>query len=401
MKATLIGDVSKKETTLDKNLNVYKNGSDNAYPELMDRYINNSVTAKTASNLMKQSLLQKGLGVHDKVIVNKNKKTTLYNFADDVANSKVRQRGCFIWIGWDANYKISDVEVLPFQNCRIGKKDDEDYSAKILYSKNWNESKQDDLIVFDVYNSKNNVIASQVEKAGGWGKYKGQVLYVNDDSDYIYPLSRIDAVQYDCDNEQQASIYKNTLLRKGFFGKELIVTRPLTDKDIEKTIDVNGEIAANPEYYAQESEKKAFKKTIEDFVGAENAGGAMHIEIDFDHEKLEDAILFKNIESKLDDKLFEYTERSVRKNILIAFNNLPNGLVEQSEGIFSNSGEAIIQMQKQFDENCEVERSQFIDLLNDIWKLNVNYDGVPIQLTKKNYANATTEADNTGGNTGV
>jgi hypothetical protein len=393
MKATLIGDVSKKETTLDKKLNVYKNGSDNAYPELMDRYINNSVTAKTASNLMKQSLLQKGLGVHDKVIVNKNKNLTLYNFADDIANSKVRQRGCFIWIGYDANYKISDVEVLPFQNCRIGKKDTEDYSSKILYSKNWNESKQDDLIVFDVYNHDTLVINSQVEKSGGWGKYKGQILYVNDDSDYIYPLSRIDAVQYDCDNEQQASIYKNTLLRKGFFGKTLMITRPLVDRDLPKSIEVNGEITRNLEYYNQESEQTAFKDTIESFVGAENAGGALHIEIDYEHEKLEDAILFKNIESKLDDKLFEYTERSVRKNILIAFNNLPNGLVEQSEGIFSNSGEAIIQMQKQFDENCEIERSQFTDLLNDIWKMHVKYDGLPIQLTLKQYANATAEVN--------
>jgi len=120
----------------------------------------------------------------------------------------------------------------------------------------------------------------------------------------------------------------------------------------------------------------------------------LHIELDFEHENLENAILFKNIESKLDDKLFEYTESSTRKNILIAFNNLPNGLVEQSEGIFSNSGEAIKEMRKQFDSNCEKERSQFIDLLNDLWRKMAKYDGTPIVLTLNNYTDVTTEVNN-------
>jgi len=395
MKLISITDIFKRKTTLEKKNNIYNNGEDNAYPEAIDRLINNSVTAKTASNLMIGSLLQEGFGAHDKIIVNKNKNLTFYNFADDIANAKVKQRGVFIWIGWDANYKISDVEVLPFQNCRLSKQDSEQYSAKVLYSKEWGEGKQNDLVEFDVYNPSTDVIESQVKKADGWLKYKGQVLYINDDNEYIYPLSRIEAVQNDCDNEAQASLYKNALLRKGFFGKTLVITRPLTDNDLPKVVvNADGEQIPNKEYYEQETERENFKKTIKDFVGAENAGGALHIELDFEHENLENAILFKNIESKLDDKLFEYTESSTRKNILIAFNNLPNGLVEQSEGIFSNSGEAIKEMRKQFDSNCEKERSQFIDLLNDLWRKMAKYDGTPIVLTLNNYTDVTTEVNN-------
>lgn len=206
------------------------------------------------------------------------------------------------------------------------------------------------------------------------------MLYINDDNDYIYPLSRIDAVQMDCDSESQASIYKNVLLRKGFFGKTMVVTRPLTDNDLPKTIFVDNKEVANPEYYQQESERTAFKKTIEDFVGAENSGGAIHIELDFEHEDLDKAILFKNIESKIDDKLFDFTESSVRNNILVAFNNLPNGLVQQSEGIFSNSGEAIKEMKKQFDDNCAKEREQLVNFLNNVWEQMEIYDGKPIVL---------------------
>ena len=388
MKIISITNIFKKKTVLDKKLNIYNNGDDNAYPERMDRFINNSVTAKTATSLMIQSLIQKGFGDRDRIILNKNKQLNLFSFADDLLNSKVRQRGYFVWIGWNANYKIDSVQVLPFHNCRISKQDSEEYSAKVLYSKMWQENKQTDLVEFDVYNPQTDVIDSQVKKAKGWNKYKGQVLYVNDDNDYIYPLSRIDAVQYDCDSESQASIYKNVLLRKGFFGKTLIITRPLTDSDLPKFIYVDGVEVINPEYYQQQSERDNFKSTIENFTGAENGGGAMHIELDFEHENLENAILFKNIESNLDDKLFEYTENSVKNNILIAFNNLPNGLVQQSEGIFSNSGEAIKEMKNQYDENCQKERDNFLDFINQIWKQMEIYDGVPLVLTLNNTINA-------------
>jgi hypothetical protein len=384
MKLISITDIFKRPTPIDKKTEVYKNGEDNAYPERMDRLINNSVTANTATNLMIQSLLQKGFGAKDGIIVNKNKQLTFYNFADDCANSKVRQRGFFVWVGWNANYKISDVEVLPFHHCRLIKDDSEGYSAKIHYSKMWDKEKQTDLIVFDVYNPEPTVIQAQVDKATSWEKYKGQVLFVNDDSDYIYPLSRIDAVQTDCDTENQIGVYKNVLTRKGFFGKTAVITRPLVDSDLPKTIWVDGKEVRNEEFYQQESERENFKNTIQDFVGAENAGGALHIELDFEHEDLDKAILFKNIESKIEPDLFEKIESSLRKNILIAFNNIPNGLVEQSEGIFSNSGEAIKEMKKQYDDNCNKERNQLLAVLNMIWQRMEIYDGAPVTLILNN-----------------
>jgi hypothetical protein len=384
MKLISITDIFKRPTPIDKKTEVYKNGEDNAYPERMDRLINNSVTAKTATNLMIQSLLQKGFGAKDGIIVNKNKQLTFYNFADDCANSKVRQRGFFVWCGWNANYKIGSVEVLPFHHCRLIKDDSEGYSAKIHYSKMWDKEKQTDLIVFDVYNPEPTVIKAQVDKATSWEKYKGQVLFVNDDSDYIYPLSRIDAVQTDCDTENQIGVYKNVLTRKGFFGKTAVITRPLVDSDLPRTIWVDGKEVRNEDFYQQESERENFKKTIQDFVGAENAGGALHIELDFEHEDLDKAILFKNIESKIEPDLFEKIESSLRKNILIAFNNIPNGLVEQSEGIFSNSGEAIKEMKKQYDDNCNKERNQLLAVLNMIWQRMEIYDGVPVTLILNN-----------------
>jgi hypothetical protein len=389
-KATELNKVYQREVPFDKKKEIYLNGEDNLYPERMDRFINNSVTARTATNLMIQNLLGSGFTEQqNKIIVNKSKQLSLYGFADDFANCKVRQRGVFVWVGWmlstknPGSYTIGAVDILPFYTCRIGKKDSEEYNGKILFSRKWHESKQDDLVVFDVYNPDTKVIDAQLKKAGSFEKYKGQVLFINDDSDYFYPLSRIDAVQQDCDSEHQTAVYKNTLLRKGFFGKTTVITRPLVDNELPKEIrdPQSGELIRNAEYYNQVSEAENFKKTIEDFVGAESVGGALHLEMDFDGENLEDSILFKNIESKIDDKLFAHTESSIRQNILIAFNNLPVGLIDPAPGVFGQSGEAIKAMQEMYWNNCTKEREQYLMILNDLWKRMEMYDNVPLSVT--------------------
>jgi len=354
---TLLIDIFKRLTPWTKGFDVYSNDDDNAYPERMDRLINNSVTAKSAANIMVQYLIGKGYGTEaDKVIINKDKNLKLIDFADDVADDLVKQRGVFIHINYNALYQISDFSVLPFEWCRIGKKDSKDYNGKIVIHKDWAKAKKGQPEPIDVYNPRKAVIDAQVEKAGGWDHYKGQVLFVNMDSKLIYPLSRIDSVADDCDSEAQSAIYKNRLLRKGFFGNTLVVTRPLVGDGVEP---------GTKEYIDAESERAAFQKAIKESLGAENTGGVLCLEMDFAGEKLEDAILIKQIESKIDDKLFSYTEDSVQDNILVAFNNLPVGLIKTNDSaLFGNSGEAIVEMKRTYWENTTKERNLLTATIN-------------------------------------
>src|SRR5690606_32980960 len=215
-----------------------------------------------------------------------------------------------------------------------------------------------DIQLIDVYNPDKSVIDAQVEKAGGWDKYKGQILYINMDNGLLYPLSRIDAVANDCDSEAQASVYKNRLLRKGFFGNTLVVTRPLIGDGLEP---------GTKALLDAESEREKFQQAIKDSLGAESTGGVLCLEMDFAGEKLDDAILIKQIESKIDDKLFSYTETSVRENILVAFNNLPAGLIKTNEtSLFGNSGEAIREMKRTYWENTTKERNLLTSVLNQL-----------------------------------
>lgn len=354
---TLLIDVWKRLTPWSKSADVYANDTDNAYPERMDRLINNSVTAKSAASIMVQYLIGKGYGPeNDSIIINKEKNLKLIDIADDIADDLVKQRGVFIHVNWNALYQISDFSVIPFEWCRIGRTDSNDYAGKIAVCKEWLKPKKADIQLIDVFNPRKKVIDAQVEKAGGWEHYKGQVLFVNMDTKLLYPLSRIDSVAEDCDSETQASVYKNRLLRKGFFGNTLVVTRPLVGEGLDSKALMDAE-----------SEREQFQKAIKDSLGAENTGGVLCLEMDFAGEKLEDAILIKQIESKIDDKLFNYTETSVRENILVAFNNLPAGLIKTNESaLFGNSGEAIREMKRTYWENTTKERSLLTSVINQL-----------------------------------
>lgn len=373
MKSLLI-EIIKRVVPWNKPIEIFSNDTDNAYPERMDRLINNSVTAKAAAGIMMQYLLGKGYGeANDNIIVNRAKNLKLIDFADDVADDLVKQRGVFIHVNWNALYQITDFSVIPYEWCRIGKKDSNDYAGLIGVHKDWVKAKKTEITWYNVFNPNKKVIDAQVEKAGGWEQYKGQLLFINMDSKLIYPLSRIDAVSDDCDSEAQAAVYKNRLLRKGFFGNTLVVTRPLVGEGLEGTA-----------LHEAESEREKFQKAIKESLGAENTGGVLCLEMDFRGESLEDAILIKQIESKIDDELFDYTESSVRENILVAFNNLPIGLLKTNDSaLFGNSGEAILEMKRTYWENTTKDRNLLTSILNMLLKKSADHANVvvkPIRL---------------------
>ncbi|MBF00611.1 hypothetical protein [Flavobacterium coralii] len=372
---TLLIDVWKRLTPWSKSADVYANDTDNAYPERMDRLINNSVTAKSAAAIMVQYLLGKGFGAeNDNLIINKSKNLKLIDFADDIADDLVKQRGVFIHINWNALYKIADFSVIPYEWCRIVRTDSNDYAGKVAVCKDWLKPKRSDIQLIDVFNPRKKVIDAQVEKAGGWEHYKGQVLFINMDTKLLYPLSRVDSVADDCDSEAQAAIYKNRLLRKGFFGNTLVVTRPLVGEGLEP---------GSHALQEAESEREKFQQALKDSLGAENTGGVLCLEMDFAGEKLDDAILVKQIESKIDDKLFNYTETSVRENILVAFNNLPAGLIKTNEpSLFGNSGEAIREMKRTYWENTTKERNLLITVLNQLLQQSQDYPSLKVEPLK-------------------
>jgi hypothetical protein len=373
MKVTVL-DIIKRAVKWDKKLEVYQNGEDNLYPERIDRVINNSVTAKMASEMMVQYLIGKGFGEADNFKVNESQK--LIDFAIDVADSLVRQRGIAIHFDYNLNFEPINPKVLDFTKIRLGLKDSIEYNSKIVFKNDWNNAKEK-AIIFDVFNKNPEIVQYQIERSGSIEKYKGQVMYINLDSRYYYPLSRVDAVLNDCDSESQAAIYKNMILRKGFFGKTIIMTPPLISNDEPETI-VNdaGQLIRNHAFAKRQAEADHVKATIESFISAENNGGVIMVESPDFINGIDTIFKIQKIDSTLDDKVFEYTESSVSKNILMAFNNLPVALVKSPDSaMFGNSGESIFEAKKMYWENTSKERNKLETIVNDIVQNLPNWQG--------------------------
>lgn len=380
-------EILKRAVAWDKKLEIYQNGEDNLYPERIDRVINNSVTAKMASEMMVQYVLGKGFGEADNFKINKTQK--LIDFAIDLTDSLVKQRGIAIHFDYNLNFEAINPKIIDFTKIRLGLKDSTEYNGKILFKNNWSDNKEK-AVVFDVYNP--DIVQVQIEKAGSIEKYKGQILYINLDNKYYYPLSRVDAVLNDCDSESQAAIYKNMLLRKGFFGKQIIMTPPLISNDEpEMVLNDLGQLVHNREFSRRQAEADQVKKTIESFMGSENTGGALMIESPDFINGIDTIFKVQTINSEVNDKMFEYTENSVTKNILMAFNNLPISLVKSPDSaMFGNSGESLKEAKKMYWENTSKERNKVETIINDIVQNLPNWNGnyIFIQPLLENDSNA-------------
>lgn len=365
-------DIAKKLVTYDKSLGIITNGVDNLYPERVDRFINNSVTAKTCARIMTSYLQGKGWGeVNDKLLVNEKLKITLQKLTNQIANSTSKQRGVFIHVGYNGNFAIDSYTVLPYKNCRLGKKDDDKYNGKIGVSDRWEENniKKDDITFFDVFNNDPIVVAAQVNAQKGDSlndkikHYKGQILYVNLDEEYVYALSSIDSVMKDCDSEAQASTYKNRFLRKGYMGQKMLVTKPMVGA-IE-------DYSSPEEYHQALGSRDAFKESVENCIGADNNGGILVLERSYEDDSLDDLIKVIDVDSGIKDDTFKYTEESVFNNILMAFNSIPSGLVRPVNSLFGQSSAAIEQMQLVYQNNLSSEINeieQLVQYLMSIYK---------------------------------
>jgi len=132
---------------------------------------------------------------------------------------------------------------------------------------------------------------------------------------------------------------------------------------------LQGEIdeQAVKDYGQQLTQREEFRENLQQFIGAENADGIMHFEMEFETDKLEESILFKNIESNIDDKLFEFTERSVSDNIRMCFKNVPTILIKSQDGnSFGNGGSTIKAAKEFYQEQTEPERMNAQSIVNKL-----------------------------------
>lgn len=369
MKAEIAKVKKRNETKYDKQEGIIKNGHDNAYPQRMERIIKSSVTANAAAKMYANFLVGNGFSKPElnNIVVGYNlyKPITMYDLLEKICNSIAQQKGSATKLRYNAELKIDEVDFIQYKNCRFGKADDIDYSGKVIYYNNWDKSNgkvdKTKFIFFDIYNSNEKVILSQIANAAKKQKnlqpeefirvWNGQVAFLMMEDEYIYPLSTIDAAQDDADTEYQISLFKNGELSRNFFAKYMLKHAVFETKEA----------------------KEGFIETITEFTGAENNGSIMVVQGDITQDGegkiVDNTFALEKIEQNIDDKLFESWEKSIPNNIRKCFNAIPPVLIDYVEGSLGNtSGEQLVQAAKFYNQMTKKDRQKISNYFSEIFK---------------------------------
>lgn len=364
VRATLVEIFSRVVKVEDKDKDkLYINGANNLYPNEVEGVINNSPTAFRCANLMARYIEGKGI-VHpdgrlipygEQPILNPAKGYRTTDILALAAKNLSYQNGVYFHVIYGINDEGNPfqkgIDVLNYTKCRKSKEDDEDYPGMILY-KNWEKkesfrAKKEETYKFYPYNPNTEIVIAQIKADAGVKDedefdiyeaikhYRGQVYYLNLNPDQVYASSLLDSVYNDADTEYRIGLYNNSQARIGFLGKTIFLTQGLDEETSEE-----------------------IKEDLAEFMGAAESANLYHLDVE-QSDDLDKVLKIHQLKPQFDDKLFSETKTTSRKNILGAFNNVPEILILAGDGaLFGTSSDTYQEAKLFYSEQTEREREQ-------------------------------------------
>lgn len=329
---------------------------DNAYPQRMLELVAQSPTAKDCWN--KRAKFIGGNGFEDtalgKQIIN-GKGLTIAKLLKAIATDKALFSGFAIHLNYNANYKIASVNYVKFEDIRMGDSDTAETAGKFaVYNdwgrKTWKNIMRSKITFLDAYNPDKTAIKKQVQAAGGWANYKGQLFYFNPEVD-DYPLIEADSVWEDFETEAGIKTFNNREVTTGFLPSTMLFMQSRREE------------ADNSAAYGQPANAPSqLEKDLGSFQGAKSAQKIIVIEYEDESAKPE----FQPYAIQNNDKLFESTERSVEARIIKGF-SVPKELInaDNASGL-SNGGEKK-QAISEFNDNTAPDRQELSETLEEIF----------------------------------
>lgn len=350
-------------------------GEYNDYPQVIEKLILGSQTAKACSKIYASFLSGSGFENEEigSIIVgkdNKGKNITLDKIRCLIASEVAKNNGIYIHCDYNLNFDISSTKIIPFKTLRFSTQDDLGYCNRICYNPNWEKSlynkKKNQW--FNVFNNDKGIIEEQIIKAGNISKYKGQIYSSFFDDEFLYPLSPFDPVYLDLDTEQQIQLYKNRQIRNGF-TKKVVMNVAIPDDDMEKD---------------------NIYDSVQEWLGPDGDSALVFAsEFDENGNIIDKNFKISTVDSNIDDKLFENWEKSLSNNIRKAIHGLPAQLIDYEESkLGGTSGEAIVQMTNYYNALTKNYREQIAEIIKEVYsnfnngilKANTNWNIKPLSI---------------------
>lgn len=312
MKASVLKRDRRYETRNDKAYGIQHWGEANDYPQRVLEIIAASCTGAACVDVYSKFIAGKGfndLTFYKKVV---NFKGQTNDYILELIKKDFSELGGFaLHVNFNALYKVVELQHVPFENCRLEKINDEtgdfdkiathpDWGRRFLSLRKW---KKDDIVFYDLFNPDPAKIQSQVEAAGGWHNYNGQIYYFSNQGEKSYPLPIADAVLTDMSTEEGISNVSYRNARNNFLSAGMLVD----------VVQNNDSMADNVEDSGRDRElgKSETEKTLLEFQGDENAGKILYIEV----ESKEEAPVFSSFKGQNYDKEFTVTTETAENKI--------------------------------------------------------------------------------------
>ena len=372
-------ELHSRDISLSKDNGIYKRDIDNMYPLRIENIINNSPTGKRCSNLMAKYIIGRGLDLELGKVKNK-KGETLNSVCKQASQSLASQYGVYFHVNYyfdvensidTAKFKKS-ISVLDYVLMAKSKQDDDGFEGKFykldLEEKSIFAKSSKKTPFYYPYNSDKKVILAQMrndcELAGITeptaqqliSNYRGQVYYLNLTPKFRYSLPIWDVVYDDMDSEYRISRYVNSQTRNGWLGKTVV--KKFADDEEEN-----------------ENASDSFNNQLKNNLGAENASNVLVIDVPINStDDISKVFVIEQLKAQYDDKLFDATIKNLGKNIMGAFNNVPEALVLSSSGaLFGTNSDAYLEMKKFYWEQNEWERQELEMALSEILDLPISF----------------------------
>ena len=319
MKLSVLKKAPQFESRNDKSLGIQTFGENNDYPQQVMQIVDASVTGKPCVDVYSKFI--SGRGFKDEIFygktINRKGQTNDY-ILDQIAKDYALFGGFAIHVNYNANFRIAEIQHIPLETVRFEKLDEEGHFDKVAIHHDWawqftslRKWKKEDIVFIDLFNPDPDEVKRQVEIAGGWYSYKGQVLYYSNQGEKVYPLPVFCNVLTDMNTQEGISNVANRNARNNFLPAGMLINRN------------NSSVSE-----AQDNETE---KALLAFQGDESAAKSMYVEIESEEEKPE----FLPFTGQNYDRAFENTRKAAKEDIGAAFNQPP---ILRAENVGANFG---------------------------------------------------------------
>jgi hypothetical protein len=354
-----------------KSLGVQSYGEHNDYPQKVREVVRASGTGKICVDIYSDFIGGRGFADTNlyRMAVNSDNQT-----ADEIlrliAQDYALYNGFAIHVNYNMNYKVREIYHIPFEHVRFQSLDENNNFDKIALHPDWGKRfthlrkwKKDDIDFVDFFDPDPAIVKMQVEIAGGWDKYKGQILYYSGDGDLVYPLPIYDAVLTDMRAEEGLSNITSRNVCSNFNLAGLLIN-----------------INNSPE---SEEETKELQDNLLEYQGDEVTSN-----IAVASAKSRDEIPeFVKFTGENYDKAYTATEKALPERIGRAFNQPP---ILRAQDVGSNFGaDAIRNAYDYYNSIIETERMNLERVFSRIFKyyyieLSGDFSIAPLSYTPTN-----------------